>query len=86
MDKYPECEKQLAIRDKSQVCGEFLAWLRQHGYYIAEEEHRGDPSPGGNDYLIETRKGIEQLLGGFFEIDLAKVEQEQRAMLDAIRR
>ena len=85
MGEYPECEKQAKIIDKAQVCGEFLDWLRAHGLVLAEWVHRGNPEPEGWDELWQTRKSINQLLAGFFEIDLAKIEQEQRAMLDAIR-
>ena len=85
MKEYPECEKQAKIKDKAQVCGEFLEYLRSHGYVLAVWQHRGAPEPGGYDELIPTRESIEHLLAGFFEINLAKVEQECRAMLDEIR-
>ncbi len=26
-NQYPECEKMMAVKDKSQVIGEFLEWL-----------------------------------------------------------
>ena len=82
--KYPECEKQAKIIDKAQLCGQFLDWLRSHSYHIAVWQHYG-AIDGGHDELVETRQSIEHLLAGFFEINLAKVEQECRAMLDEIR-
>jgi len=39
-----------------------------------------------NEYVeVETHKSREELLAEFYDIDLRKVEEERRVMLDAIR-
>lgn len=77
--KTPECDKMLAIVSKSQLIGEFLCWL--------DEEK-------GVDLMVLGDHGINyepfyyntaELLAEFFDIDLDKVEQEKRAILEEIR-
>ncbi len=77
--KMPECEKMLAIKDKSQAIGEFLDWL-------AESEHiHLCEWFGDDDYLGYARERTETLLAKFFGIDQDKVEQERRNMLAELR-
>lgn len=73
----PECVKLAKVHDQSQPIGEFLDWLRNDkGYVICDlEEHEYEP----------VGKTIEQLLAEYFEIDLKKVEQERRVLLEWIR-
>jgi hypothetical protein len=75
MSKYPECEKMVAVQDKSQAIGEFIEWLQHYKEYeichICPEE--GEYAP----IYFST----EELLAEFFEIDLKKVEKERRKML-----
>mgnify|MGYP001611424741 FL=1 len=77
--EYPECEKALAFREKSQVCGEFLEWLHSKGYYLCY-------LPRGHELWVPIRENIEKLLAEFFGVDLNKVEQENRTMLEQIRK
>jgi hypothetical protein len=75
----PECEKLSAVAEKSNVIGEFLEWLQSdEGYVIGY----WDEPYGG--YTREY-KHIEKWLAEYFEIDLNKVEQERRALLEWLR-
>lgn len=78
--KTPELNKMAAIRDKSQVVGEFLDWLRnERGITLAtftDDEERGD-------VMVPFHFSTEQLLAEFFDIDLERVERERRLVLKA---
>lgn len=78
MSDYPEHEKLKAVKDRSQACGEFLEWLAQQEYWLAEYD---------DDYidLHPIRIPITRLLARFFEIDEEKLEAEKLQMLEAIR-
>jgi hypothetical protein len=71
----PECDKMLAIAEQSQRIGEFLDWLPTIGVRLCDRN--GDFYPQG----LST----QSLLALFFEIDLNKVEQEKRALLEWMR-
>lgn len=79
MDSYPEHEKLKLVADKSQAIGEFLEWAEGRGIVLAswcrEDSELLHPFPG-------RKIG---LLAEFFEIDEAGLEQEKRAMLQALR-
>lgn len=98
MADYPECEKLLAVTDRSQQIGEFLEWLPTQGIHrmrLAACSHcEGVDSDecwlcDGTGTMKETwvpdGRTIEQLLADFFGIDMAKVDVERRAMLAALR-
>jgi len=78
MKKYPEHEKLENISQQSQFLGEFIEWCNEHGMFLARHIENFD-SP------IPVSKSINTLLGEFFEIDLIKLEQEKRKMLEDIR-
>jgi len=63
----------LAIKDKSQIIGEFLEWLKTNDMYV-EAFGEDDSAPG-----------TERLLANYFNIDLEKVEQEKREILKELR-
>lgn len=74
----PELDKVAAHRDESRVVMDFLEWLRssETDYVIASYI---------DDVLFpisKISKGIKQLLAEFFEIDLEKVEEELRILLE----
>lgn len=80
--KYPECEKMTAIQDKPRVIGDFLEWLEETKemticVLIEGENEQGEYYP----IYLET----EKLLAEFFKIDLDKVEEEKRQILDETR-
>lgn len=77
MSDYPEHDKLHAVKDKSQAIGEFVEWLQEQGIHLASW-HNGTQ-------LRPWHESIEDLLARHFEIDLAKLEAEKRAMLDKIR-
>lgn len=78
--KYPELDKMLAVRDKSRLLSEFLDWLASEGIALCElnTERRGGE-------FERIQEGYEKLLARFFEIDLDKIEEERRALLDSLR-
>ena len=81
---YPEHDKLRAINDKSQVVGEFLEWLESgeahpDGESIELAYHIGD-------FLEPYYKRKESLLARFFEIDLHRLEEEKRQMLEECRK
>jgi hypothetical protein len=79
-NQYPECEKMAAIKDKSQVIGEFLEWASEtQGFRLCISDWYS------NEY-IPIGMTTEILLAKFFDIDLNKVEIEKRKILDNIRR
>lgn len=79
-EKYPECEKMAAIKDKSQVIGEFIEWMRD------TQEFEICIFSGYSKEYIPIGMTIEILLSKFFDIDLKKVEEERRHILDELRR
>lgn len=78
--KTPELNKMAAIRDKSQVIGEFLDWLHnERGLTLAtfiDDEDRGE-------VMVPFHFSTEKLLAEFFEIDLDRIEKERRLVLKA---
>jgi hypothetical protein len=79
--KTPECDKLLAVSDKSQTLADFLEWLRHDRRPSLVLCELDEP----RDEFYPSRLGIEQLLAEYFHIDLNKVEDERRALLEAIR-
>jgi hypothetical protein len=76
----PECDKMAAVKDESQAIGEFISWLHGQGHIIAEKL-----TGGGGYELFQDRRTIEQMLADYYEIDLNKVEEEKRALLELQR-
>lgn len=76
----PECNKMLAVKDQSQIIGEFIEWLHSQGFVIASWGEGGV-----EDMLWEETNTIEEWLAMFCGIDLSKVEQERRALLEWLR-
>lgn len=78
----PECDKMIAIQDKSMILSNFVDWLGSSGYAICTfEETPGYPK----EQWISIRKSYEKLFAEYFGIDLKKVEQEKRAVLESLR-
>lgn len=77
----PETDKLIAAAEGSQAIGEFLEWLGEQGTHLARY------GGSGGDVLLpyHPRGGINGLLATYFEIDLDKVEQERRALLQYVR-
>lgn len=83
--KTPELDKALSIKDKSQVIGEFIDWLKEKNIYlktpIEEENEHGDKQ----QYWVYPFENLIKLLHQFFEIDENKCEEERVAILEYIR-
>jgi len=74
----PECDKMKAVQKQSQAIGEFLEWLLcEKNLQLCEWD--------GLYKMIPDHTPTEELLAEFFGIDLKKVEQEKRAILDFMR-
>ena len=76
----PECEKMAAIQETSQAIGDFIDWLQTEGMHICV-----CPRASGDDEFWPITQSIEQLLALYFKIDLKKVDQEKRALLEYYR-
>jgi hypothetical protein len=74
----PECDKLKAAAPRSQQIGEFLEWLQSNEVLLC----RFDARMGKEGEYWPINQRIENLLAEFFEIDLAKVEKERRAILE----
>jgi hypothetical protein len=73
---YPEHAKLKLIAEQSQVVGEFMDWLGEKDIALVSfADYRDDGIP------VPWRP----LLAEYFGIDEKVIEQEKRAMLDAIR-
>lgn len=78
---YPEHDKLRAVRDESQAIGQFLEWLGENGLVICSfEEYKRT-----GEYIPDGRS-IQQILADYFEIDLNKLDDEKRAMLNELRK
>lgn len=76
---YPEHEKMAAVRVESEAISQFLDTTPYILAEMVQFEDREDPQ------LVPVAKSINQILAAYFDIDLDKIEQEKRAMLDQIR-
>ena len=77
MSDYPEHEKLEKIAATSQAIGEFLEWLEEQGVVLCRF--------GGFDMAYPCRESKETLLAQHFQINLAKLEAEKRAMIATLR-
>lgn len=96
MSKYPECEKLHAVHEESQKLGYFLDWLMKR-YTLAEWDYnfraivydREGNEDRWNSVLMPVHVGenkINSLLAEYFHIDLDKVEEERRQILEELRK
>lgn len=72
MAEYPEHNKLRAIAHFSQKIGEFLDWLEEQRIELVHAD----------DKFVDSK---EKLLARFFEIDLKKLEDEKRKMLEEVQ-
>jgi len=79
--KTPACDRMLVVKDKSQLCGEFLEWLESR-YTLCIP---GKKYPANHRYDL-AHIDVEELLAEFFNIDLEEVEREKRALLKQLAR
>ena len=87
MSEYPEHDKLDEVDRERIVLGEFLDWLDYKDYLIctdSNEEHFNEEGDHVSAYRPAYRS-IESWLAEFLEIDLKKLEDEKRAMLESVR-
>lgn len=80
MSDYPEHDKVKALDGKNNVVGDFIEWLRDNDYVIAQ--YGGEE---GYERLWPVHRSTEDLISEHFEIDRNALEREKRAMLESIR-
>lgn len=68
--EYPEHEKLRAVADKTQFVADFLEFCQEQGIYQMKDD---------------VYQRYDDLLYKFTEIDRWKLEDEKRAMLDAVK-
>ncbi len=92
---YPEHDKLQKVRDNSQEIGCFLEWLNStKQIHLAkwvdveytDEDRFGRPKKIIRNELCVQPTDINAILAEYFNIDLKKLEEEKRAMLDEIRK
>jgi len=74
----PECDKMLKVAQDSHKLGEFIDWLNGQEITLCTWDSY-------NEQYVNCHENPENLLARYFGIDLKKVEQEKRALLDVIR-
>lgn len=80
--QYPECEKLSEHHAQMEIIREFLEWASENGM----EFGRWEPRLTGQVYdnFSPVNQSVDQYLAQYFEIDMAKVDEERRAMLASI--
>lgn len=73
-----ELEKMQDAQDRSQPIGEFL----ETSGYVLCHEHTGSDGEVCYQPVSET---VEQVLAGYFGVDLERAEQERSALLEWVR-
>lgn len=73
----PEHDKLFAVKPQSEVIGQFLEWLASDGITLAREDRW--------ETLQFDCEPISERLARYFGIDLAKIEQEKRAILAILK-
>jgi hypothetical protein len=78
MSAYPEHDKLIAVRDRSQAIGAFLDTTP---YVLCELDDESYTVPR----YMPISRSITSVLASYFGIDLTKIEAEKQAMLDSLR-
>lgn len=93
-----EVDKMKEVQERSQAIGDFLdnflhskgivlATYHKHTVKMCGKDELGDWNCGWNsEQPIPYRYDIQKLLAEYFGIDLKKVEEEKRKMLEEIRK
>lgn len=86
MIEYSECEKFHAVHDESQKLGDFLVWLKsKYILYTFIPKRDLDDEDGYSEGLYPDHRSIESILAEYFDIDMDKVEEERRQILESFR-
>jgi hypothetical protein len=82
----PELDKMAQFTDKSQHIGEFLDWLLgERNLMFARWPDEDEESEWSLDSPIPECLDINGLLAEYFGVDLVKVENERRSILEYLR-
>lgn len=76
-ERYPEHQKLQAVANESHMIGRFLDYLEEHGVRFARYNR--------SEELDEICQRKEEILADYFEINLVKIEDEKRSMLEECR-
>lgn len=92
---HPEIDKMHEVKDRSQAIGEFLEWLlNEKDWTLAAYHEHTEQCYDGERYpkcgirsneLWQVQYSTEKLLAEYFEIDLRKVDDEKRAILESLQ-
>jgi hypothetical protein len=93
VDKFLEHAKMKAVIAQSRTIGAFIDWLQQEReprMELCERRTFTVRGAGGEDYetspeWVPSCGSVERLLAEYFGIDLKKIEDEKRQMLDELR-
>ena len=84
-----ECDKLVEVQEEARTLSEFVDFLRDTKHYQICRRHEKKYTDTGKVYDIEfvpiLESEFERLFAEFFNIDLDKVEQERRDLLEKIR-
>ncbi len=78
-----ELDKIKVVSEKSQEIGNFLDWLEEIGYHIAEYKEVDEFE---EEQLVTIYLPREQILAKYFKIDLDKAEKERVLILEDFRK
>lgn len=70
----PNLDRMIEVKEQAQIIGEFIQWLASQNHFIS----------GWDDVqgkFIDTEKTTEDLIAGFFKVDLAKTNKETEALI-----
>ncbi len=90
-----EIDKLNKIKDKSQSIGLFLDWLLADGLLLCRRHEHNEGCRDGSGELwcgyhegeaVPVTYNIQELLAGYFDIDLKKVEEEKMEILENLKR
>jgi hypothetical protein len=76
--EYPEHEKLAKVSDESNAIGDFIMWLESKGTHLMQWNDSAE------DWLPD-QDSIVSMLAAYYDIDLKKIEQEKREMLNTMR-
>ena len=89
----PTLDKMLAVKDKSQIIGNFLEWLGEEGIELAQyHKHKPTCYDCKENRLCQLYEGDlipihlpSEKVAQYFDIDLNEAEREKRKILEMIQ-
>lgn len=76
--QYPTLDRIKEVRKESQTIADFLDWLVGEGYVICVRAD-SEVTP-----WVPSHSSTEQLLAGYFDIDLSAAERERQQILSTL--